>query len=80
VDFDFDDNLEHKESAPCPVCGKHIMRGEKECFHCNYELTVFDIRQMKKYMKHQKRKGAWLAIKIMPVLIFVLAFIIHLSE
>jgi hypothetical protein len=80
VDFDFDNNLERKETAPCPVCGKHIKRGEMECFHCNYELTVFDIRHLKKYMKYQKRKGGWLAIKIVPVLIFVLAFIFLLSE
>ncbi|KGJ87806.1 hypothetical protein GAB14E_4484 [Colwellia psychrerythraea] len=74
------DSRYRKPCAPCPMCKKHINHGELECYHCGYELTVYDIRLLKQYMRKQKYNGIWLALKVPPIAIILFTIYFLLFE
>jgi hypothetical protein len=79
MDFEPDiDSPFRKYGAPCPICKNHINRGETECYHCGYELSVYDIRLLKQYIRKQRNYGKWLGVKVIPmaIVLFTLFFLL----
>jgi uncharacterized membrane protein YvbJ len=69
-----------KETAPCPMCQKHISRGEMNCSHCGHELTDLDIGILKQYIRKQQTYGRILGIIIIPAAIILFTWFFMLFE
>jgi len=57
--------------GPCPGCGRRMFDHDESCPHCGYCLSPSEIGELKEYVNAYRRKGRWLVLILMPILILV---------
>jgi len=69
-----------KNSAPCPICKKHINYGEMSCCNCGHQLTDSDITSLKQYIRKQQNYGKLLGVITIPIAIMLFTWFFMLFE